>query len=153
MKRLLALLLISLATSGAVQGVHADVMSLPVPLHTIYPKTPLRSEDFTFKEFEVNEVAQRTYLISLTQISQQLAGRALPAGRPVLLRALKRMADVRKGEQTTARYVAGGVEIQGVLVPEQDGVAGDILRAKNPETGVMLLAKVAADGTLSVGAP
>ncbi len=125
-------------------------MSLPVPLRTIYPKDPVKKEDFTFKEYEVNEVAQRTYVISLSQLDQQVAAKALPAGRPIPLRSLKRAADVAKGQQVVARYVSDGIEIQGILVPEQDGVIGDTVRVRNPETGVTLLARVAPDGTLAV---
>jgi flagellar basal body P-ring formation protein FlgA len=130
----------------------ADVMSLPVPVRTIYPKDVIRAEDFTFKDYEVNEVVRRTYLTSVPKGSQLAALRALPAGKPVHLKALKRMADVRKGEQVVARYASSGIEILGVLVPEQDGLIGDVLRAKNPESGVVLLALVAPDGTLIVGA-
>jgi flagellar basal body P-ring formation protein FlgA len=130
----------------------AEVMSLPVPVRTIYPKDVLRLEDFAFKDYEVNDVVRRTYLTSVPKGGQVSALRALPAGKPVHLKSLKRMADVRKGEQVVARYASSGIEILGVLVPEQDGMIGDVLRAKNPETGVVLLALVASDGTLTVGA-
>ncbi|MBL8791144.1 MAG: flagellar basal body P-ring formation protein FlgA [Rhizobiales bacterium] len=129
---------------------HAETMSLPVPLRTIYPKDTVNKADFTFKEYEVNEVARRNYVISLSQLEQQVAARALPAGRPVPLRSLKRASDVSKGQQVVARYVSHGIEIQGILVPEQDGVIGDTVRVRNPETGVSLLARVAPDGTLAV---
>jgi flagellar basal body P-ring formation protein FlgA len=133
-------------------GAHAEVMSLPVPVRTIYPKDVLRSEDFTFKDYEVNDIVRRTYLTSVPKGRQLSALRALPAGKPVNLKSLKPMADVRKGEQVVARYASGGIEILGVLVPEQDGVIGDVLRAKNPDTGVVLLALVSEGGTLVVGA-
>lgn len=128
----------------------AESMSLPVPLRTIYPKDAVNMEDFTFKEYEVNDIARRNFLISLSQLKHQVAVRVLPAGRPVPLRALKRGADIVKGQQIVARYVSHGIEIQGILVPEQDGVIGDVIRARNPETGVILLSRVAPDGTLTV---
>lgn len=131
----------------------AETMSLPVPVRTIYPKDVIRKDDFIFKDYEVNDIARRNFVISLSQLEQQVAVRALPAGKPIPLRALRRAADVSKGQQTVARYIDSGIEIQGILVPEQDGVIGDVIRARNPETGVVLLARIADDGTLSVGGP
>jgi len=141
---------IALACAWPIGQAQAETMSLPVPVRTIYPKDPVNKDDFTFKEYEVNDVARRTYVISLSQLEQQVAARALPAGRPIPLRSLKRAADVTKGQQIVARYVSSGIEIQGILVPEQDGVIGDVVRVRNPETGVSLLARVAPDGTLAV---
>jgi flagellar basal body P-ring formation protein FlgA len=130
----------------------ADVMALPVPLRTIYPKDELRASDFGTKDYEVNEVVRRNYLTSTSQLGQLVAVHALPAGRPVQLKSVKRMADVRKGEQVVAHYVGGGIAIQGILIPEQDGIVGDVLRAKNPETGVSVLVRVTPDGLLAVEA-
>lgn len=145
-----ALSAVVFAATCSIGMVHAETLSLPVPLKTIYPKDVVRKEDFTFKEYEVNAVAKRNFVISLTQLEQQVAARALPAGRPIPLKALRRSADIVKGQQAIARYVAQGIEIQGILVPEQDGIAGEVIRAKNPETGVVLLARVGTDGTLAV---
>lgn len=150
MSRRWPLLFLALLCAWPADIAQAETMSLPVPLRTIYPKDPIKKEDFTFKEYEVNEVARRNYVISLSQLEQQVAARAMPAGRPVPLRSLKRAADVTKGQQIIARYVSDGIEIQGILVPEQDGVIGDMLRVRNPETGVTLLARVTPDGTLAV---
>lgn len=142
-----------LAFTLASAPVYAEVTSFLVPVRTIYPKEALRSTDFVFKEFEANEVARRTYLSSHGQLESHAASKALPAGRPVLLRTLRRIADVKKGQQVIARYVAEGIEIMGLLVPEQDGVIGEIVRVRNAETGVILAARVAEDGSLVVTGP
>lgn len=128
----------------------AEVMSLPVPVRTLYPNDELHKEDFTWKQFEVNDIARRNYFTGVDPIIANVALRALPAGRPVPLRAVKRRSDVRKGEQTLAHYEADGIEIQGILVPEQDAVVGQMVQVKNPQTGVLLFARVAMDGTLIV---
>lgn len=129
----------------------AEVMPLPVPVRTIYPNDELQDGDFATKEFIVNESIKRNYLLDTEGVGKSVALRVLPAGKPVMLRAIKRKADARKGQAAIARYAEGGIEIQGFLVPEQDGSAGEVIKVKNPQTGVTLLAKVKADGSLSVG--
>lgn len=147
--RLVFLLLTMVGTFASTPS-HGETLSLPVPIKTIYPKSVVRAEDFTFKEYEVNDIAKRNFVVSLSQLEQQTAARSLPAGRPIPLRALKRTADIMKGQQAVARYVSEGIEIQGILVPEQDGLVGEVVKARNPETGVVLFARVASDGTLTV---
>ena len=98
----------------------------------------------------MNDIARRNYFTGVDTLTANVALRALPAGRPVALRAVKKRSDVRKGEQTLARYEADGIEIQGILVPEHDAVVGQMVQVKNTQTGVVLFARVAMDGTLVV---
>lgn len=129
----------------------AEVLSLPVPVRTIFPNDQIAASDFVMKEFVVNESIKRNYLLTPNGVERSVAMRVLPAGKPIVLRALRRKADVEKGKGVMARYVSGGVEIQGFLIPEQDGTAGQVIKAKNPQTGVVVPALVHTDGSLLVG--
>lgn len=136
----------------ATQAAFADIISLPVPVRAIQPKETLQDSDFSVKDFIVNDSIKRSYLLTTDGIGKSVALRVLPAGKPVALRFIARKADARKGQAVLARYVSEGIEIQGYLVPEQDGAAGEMIKVKNPQTGVSLLALVGEDGTLLVGA-
>ena len=142
----------ALGLALAAQAASADIMPLPVPVRTIQPAETLQDSDFAAKDFIVNESIKRSYLLTTEGIGKSVALRVLPAGKPVALRFIKRKADARKGQAALARYVSDGIEIQGYLVPEQDGAAGEMIKVKNPQTGVSLLAMVSEDGTLLVGA-
>ncbi len=133
------------------QAALADIVSLPVPVRTILPSETLQESDFSTKDFIVNDSIKRNYLLNTKSIDRTVAIRVLTAGKPVALRFIKRKADARKGQAALARFVSGGIEIQGYLVPEQDGAAGEVIKVKNAQTGVSLLAVVSEDGTLVVG--
>jgi flagellar basal body P-ring formation protein FlgA len=130
----------------------AEVVSLLVPVRMISPKEELGKDDFAWKQFEVNDVAKRNYLASFDQLDNKAAEKSLAAGRPVPIRALGPKLDIRKGETLPARFVADGIEIQGLMTAEIDGFIGDTIRVRNPETGTKLTAKVTPNRTLEVNA-
>ena len=128
----------------------AEIVTMPVPLQTIYPGQPLRPEDFLLKSFSVNDVARQNFAIRIDQLLDKEPVTVLMSGRPIALKSIKQADDVKSGKLTVARFVEDGIEIQGVLMPRQNGSAGQIIEARNPTTGVVLNVMVLADGTLSV---
>ena len=128
----------------------AETMALPVPIRTIFPGQVIQDADFTQKDFEVSAVAKLNFVVSLDQIQNKEAGKILPVGKAIPLVALAKANDVRKGKETVAHFVADGIDIQGVLSPLRDGVAGERIPCRNPSSGLIVDALVMADGSLSV---
>lgn len=128
----------------------AETMSLPVPSRTIFPGQQVQQADFTEKDFEVSDVAKLNFVINLDQIENKEALKVLPMGKAIPLAALTKASDVRKGKETMAHFVADGIDIQGVLSPMRDGVAGETIPCRNPSSGLTVDAMVLADGSLSV---
>jgi flagella basal body P-ring formation protein FlgA len=144
-------LLCSLAV-GLTNGVaaQAETMALPVPTRTILPGQLIDDADFSQKNFEVSAVAKLNFVISFDQMRQKEAAKLMTAGKPVPMSAIRKANDVHKGQQTIARFSEDGIEIQGILSPLNDAVAGQIVRCRNPSSGIMVDALVLENGSLSV---
>jgi flagella basal body P-ring formation protein FlgA len=142
-------LMASLAMTWQVAS--AEVIYLPVPVRNIAANEEMRSADFMAKSFEVNEAAKKSYLMDMAALDGSIAARFLRAGKPVPLQFIKKAAAVRKGREAIARYESDGIEIQGFLVPEEDGAPGQFIKVRNPLTNVVLMARVEENGSLSVG--
>lgn len=136
-----------LVVSGAAR---AETMALPVPTRTIFPGQVIQDADFTRKDFEVSGVAKLNFVISLDQMQDKEAVQVLPVGKAIPLAALAKASAVRKGKETIAHFIASGIDIQGVLSPLRDGIAGQIVPSRNPSSGLIVNALVMADGSLSV---
>jgi flagellar basal body P-ring formation protein FlgA len=147
-KYVLSVLVMSAAMIGS--GYAQDAQLMLVPDRSIFPGERLSEADFSFRLFSINESVRRTYVFEKAQLQHTEAVRTLAAGKPVLLRSLRAAEDVKKGRPVQARYVSGGIEIQGLLVPLAGGSAGDIVDTRNPSSGEIVRASVKEDGTLLV---
>ncbi len=98
-----------------------------------------------FKSSEVNVAAQETrFVIDERELVNTELLRDLPANTPVKMQDLKASALVKRGQQVT---VAVGGEGKGFLITvkaeaQQDGLLGEQIRLKNPESGRSLTAVV-----------
>jgi flagella basal body P-ring formation protein FlgA len=98
-----------------------------------------------FKNTEITVPANETRFVSDERelVNTELL-RDLPANTPVKMQDLKPTAMVRRGQQVT---VAVGGEGKGFLITvkaeaQQDGLLGEQIRLKNPESGRSLTAVV-----------
>jgi flagella basal body P-ring formation protein FlgA len=98
-----------------------------------------------FKSSEISVPAQETRFVSDERelVNTELL-RDLPANTPVKMQDLKPSAMVKRGQQVT---VAVGGEGKGFLITvkaeaQQDGLLGEQIRLKNPESGRSLTAVV-----------
>ncbi len=128
----------------------AETMALPVPTRTIFPGQAIQDADFAQKDFEVSDIAKLNFVVSLDQMQDKEAAKILPVGKAIPLAALAKANDVRKGKEAIAHFIANGIDIQGVLSPLRDGVAGQVVPCRNPSSGLTVDALVMADGSLSV---
>lgn len=128
-------------------------MVMPVPIRTIYPEQLIAESDFTQKQFEVSAVAKLNFVTSFDQMRHEKALGVLAAGKAIPTAAIGKASDVRKGQVVAVRFVGEGIEIQGILAPLRDGLAGQVIPCKNPSSGLIVDALVMADGTLSVSQP
>jgi len=128
----------------------AETMALPVPLRTIFPGQTITDADFVQKEFDVSAVAKLNFVLTVDQTQHKQAAKILFIGKPIPIAAMVKANDVRKGQETIARFSADGIEIQGALSPLSDGVVGQIVPCRNLTSGIIVDALVMADGSLSV---
>jgi flagellar basal body P-ring formation protein FlgA len=149
----LAAALVLLATA-AVSPAKAEIRDLPVPSATIYPDDVISESQIVARRFRVTPTSTNGYVTDMAQIIGKQARRRLIAGKPIPVAALSSPFAVRRGGLVTATYAEDGFSISTTLVALTDGVSGDVIQARNPETGIVIQVAVNSDGSVSVlGAP
>jgi flagella basal body P-ring formation protein FlgA len=132
---------------------HAEIRSLPVPAVTIYPGETISVTMLTEKSFTGTPQSLNAAVAVPETIIGQVAKRTLLAGRVIPLNSVKPPDVIKQGTLTAAVFKSNGLTISTYAVALRSGMAGDIIEARNPETGVTIRAVAQADGTLLMGAP
>lgn len=138
--------LIASAAPAAATGV-----TLPVPSITIYPgetikDTVLVDRDFPASAREMAIIADRAALVG------KVARRTLLPGRLIPHNAVAEADLVVRGETTTIVFEADGLVISTLVTPLESGGAGELVRARNVDSGLVVVGTVQEDGSLRVGA-
>ena len=128
----------------------ADIRDLPVPAVTIYPNDIITTGSITQRRFRVTSTSIIGFATDSASIIGTQARRRLVAGRPIPLAAFGVPIAVRRGANVLANYMEEGFSITAALTALQDGMAGDVIEARNNGTGVVVRATVQVDGTLRV---
>ena len=81
------------------------------------------------------------------------ARRTLRAGKPIPLNAFQSAKLVFRGTPTEARFRMGNLTITTTVLPQDDGGAGDIVRARNLDSNRIISGVVGMDGAIEVSAP
>ncbi|MFT3988572.1 flagellar basal body P-ring formation chaperone FlgA [Aestuariivirga sp.] len=131
----------------------AEVRSVPVASTTLYPGDPVVAETLVDKAFEADAPVFDSFVSSAEQVRNKVARRTIAAGQPIPLASLKPLDMIQRGQPTVAVFQSGGLLISTLLIPLEAGTAGDVVQARNPESGVLVTATVTADGTLAIAAP
>ena len=132
----------------------AEIRDLPVPSATIYPDAVITGSQVVPRRFRVTETSTNGFVTDMAQVIGKQARRRLIAGKPIPLAAISAPFAVRRGGVVNATYAEDGFSISTSLVALSDGAAGEIIQARNPETGIVLQVAVNDDGTVSVmGSP
>jgi flagella basal body P-ring formation protein FlgA len=80
-----------------------------------------------------------------------VARRTLLPGRPISESAVKEADLVNRGVPVQLVYDHGGLLITAVATPLQSGGAGDAIRVRNVDSGVVVVGTILADGRVQVG--
>lgn len=126
---------------------------LPVPALTIERGTTLTAQMLTEKHFYFDPNRPLSVLTDPSRAIGKQARRALPAGKPIPLNAFRAARVVMRGRLTEARFRYGGLTITATVLPQADGAVGDMVRAKNVDTGRMVAGVVGMDGAIEVSSP
>ncbi|HXV32152.1 MAG TPA: flagellar basal body P-ring formation chaperone FlgA [Sinorhizobium sp.] len=120
-----------------------------IPKQTIYP-----GETLDAGMLEVVDVTNPDltdgYARSLEEVEGKVTKRTLLPGRVILASALRDQYAVERGAKALLVFNNGGLTITAAGSPLQDAAVGDIIRARNIDTGVIVSGTVMADGTIHV---
>jgi flagella basal body P-ring formation protein FlgA len=121
-----------------------------VPVVTIYPGQIIRQQQFRSIARPRHIPRDMALATQGSQVHGMAAGRLLPVGRPVLLVHIQRPKLVRPGMAVNVFYDNAGIAITGVAQALQEAAEGDLVKARNLETGAVITGYVQHDGSLRV---
>ena len=121
-----------------------------LPATTVYPDQPLSPSQFRVVERPAHLPDSLPLLTSQDEIAGKVPTRVLPAGHPVLLAYLKRATVVRPGMTVNVFFQSGGITITLVAQALGEGGIGDMIMARNLESGRSIRGLVQHDGSLRV---
>lgn len=131
----------------------ADMVAIPVPTRTIGVGDKINISDIVLKEYYVPENAAKLFVLDRGQVEGRVAKRLLLSGKPIALAYLKNFGLVTQGVPTKVILKKGGLLITTMLIPMESGSAGQMIEARNPESGKIVQTLVDADGNLNIGEP
>lgn len=141
-----------LAFCAVLPAAAQSTVTLPVPTVTIYPGDPISDGALTELSFTSYEpisgmFEERSALVG------KVARRTLLPGRPIALNAVREPHAVTLGTTVLAVYRSGGLTITSRVQPLRAGAVGDLIEARNLDSGKIISGLVQADGTLRIGVP
>ena len=130
---------------------HADRISFVVPSAVIYPGQIVGDTALLEKQFSIRADAAGQYALTPDQVTGKIARRTLLPGKPILIGALGEPSLVKRGVPAPLVYTAGGLTISAMGTPLEAGSAGDFVKARNMDSGLVVSGTVLVDGKIQVG--
>lgn len=94
---------------------------------------------------------RRQYVLSLDQAVGKVARKTLLPGKPILVSALGEPSLVTRGIPAPLVFTAGTLTITAMGTPLESGVAGDFIKVRNVDSGIIVSGTVLANGRIQVG--
>jgi flagella basal body P-ring formation protein FlgA len=147
---LAALVLVLTPAPNAARANEAEI-ALPVPRGTIYPGDAIDAEALSERLFVARTVARGTVFEGREALLGKVARRTLLPGQPIPVNAIREPFAVSQGKPAQLVFKAEGLTITSAAIALQNGSIGDVVTARNVDSGTIVRGTVQADGTLRVG--
>lgn len=123
----------------------------PVPSVTIYPGETIRESVLEDREFP--NLTERPHAIDSRRVLVgKVARRTLPPGQLIPVNAVEDPKIVVRGTPVQLVFAQGGLVISTLATPLQSATVGEQVRARNLDSGLVVVGTVQADGTIRIGA-
>jgi len=146
---LLAATILGLCALDPAQAAPETIM-LPVPAVTLYPGDVISDGHLVDRAFRT---AARVSIDNRLAIIGKVVRRTLLPGQPIPLNAVDDAKVVRRGVLTQVVFRESDLVITGLVEPMASASVNEMVKARNPDTGLMVIGVVQADGTIRVGSP
>ena len=152
-RRILATLQLLVLVGATQTGAAAAGLSLPVPATTIYPGEIIDDGMITERTVQPSQVGRMMIVPDRAALVGKVARRTLLPGRPVPLVAVAEPDLVPRGAPIEIVFQEGGLTILAQATTLEAGQAGDVIKVRNMDSGLIIKATVHADGSVRVGMP
>jgi flagellar basal body P-ring formation protein FlgA len=130
---------------------HAEDTTLPAPKTVIYPGEIIRED--MLADMPADNLGSRVGPICDTRnaLVGKMARRTLLPGEAIAVADVSNPRLVVNGAEVTLYYIEEGLSIATSASALQDGAAGDTVRVRNNDSGVVISGAVQPDGSVRVG--
>ncbi len=135
-----------LLSAGAAFAADGDAM-LPVLKHAVYPGDIIAADMVDLKPSAPIQGAS-AFATDSQSVIGKTARRTLLPGQPIPKAAIREPYIVFQGKTVPVVFQSGTITITGVAQALESGSAGDIVSARNPDSGVVIRGVVQSDGAL-----
>jgi len=134
---------------GAAGAADSQLGYAVVPTTTIYPGEEISAA--RIEELEVtNPNLRGDYARSASEVIGLVAKRTLLPGRTISVSTLRDPYAMTRGSTVRLVFTYGAMVISASGTPLADASVGDVIKARNLDSGVIISGTVMADGTLHV---
>jgi flagella basal body P-ring formation protein FlgA len=142
--------LIVLAEACCARFSYADERVLPIPLATIYPGDIIRESMLGEGSFSGRAASDGSLIDSKSALVGKVARRTLLPDRPIPAIAVDAPKVVAVNAQVKIVFDEGGLVITAYGSALQAGAAGDLIRVRNQDSGLVISGRVQPDGSIFV---
>ncbi|WP_082766337.1 flagellar basal body P-ring formation chaperone FlgA [Paramesorhizobium deserti] len=139
------------AALACIPAAHADRIAFVVPSAVVYPGQVVSDTALLEKQFTAKPEIAGQYALTPDQVVGKIARRTLLPGKPILIGALGEPSLVQRGVPAPLVYTAGELTITAMGTPLQAGSAGDFIKVRNVDSGLVVSGTIMADGRIRVG--
>ncbi|MEO4001554.1 flagellar basal body P-ring formation chaperone FlgA [Mesorhizobium sp. CAU 1732] len=121
-----------------------------IPTRIIYPGETISADALEEVPLRRQLKNPSSVVVGMQQLDGKVARRTLLPGRMIAVGSVRDAYLVETGAPVQVMFVHGGLQIAISGVPLQSGAAGDMVRVRNIDSGVVFSGVVMADGTIRV---
>jgi flagellar basal body P-ring formation protein FlgA len=148
--RLLVATLVALCAFSAVAHAADNGRTVFVPRAVIYPGDMITAQNLIERQLLVSPDNPAVFGERQEDLLGKVARRTLLPNELIPDAAVRTQDLIKQGRTYKLTYDSEFVSIVGVGVPLQSGSAGEIINVRNPETGLIIKARIKPDQTLAV---
>lgn len=118
-----------------------------VPQNMIYPGETIHADMVKLVDV-INPNLKPGYAKVIEQVDGFVTTKTLLPGRTIPISALREAYLVERGETVKLTYQANGIILTIQAIALQNGTLGEVVRARNVDSGLTVLATIMEDGNL-----
>ncbi len=138
------------AAVGPLRAQPGEIL-LPVPTMTLYPGDLITDAHIVERPFRTGVRMPLAAIENRLAVVGKVARRTLLPGQPIPSNGIDDQKVVRRGVPTQVVFRENGLLITGIVEPMQAGAVNELVKARNPDSGLTVVGVVQADGTIRVG--
>ena len=134
------------SSAGQVNGFSV----IPVPATMIYAGQRITGSVLTTRQVPNRYLAVAAVVVDPDVLEGKMARSTLVPGRPIAINQVREPNVIDASKPTRIVFRSGGVTIVGEVVPLASAIAGERIRARNVQTGIVVSGIAQPDGSLLV---